>query len=248
MHYPAEPEELASTISCLLDGVAMPPGDQLARAYIVPHAELQVGGPLSARVYARLRAHAAEIERVILLGPSHTPEAQGCVVTRARAFETPLGDCPVDRDAIAMLAGDGHARVDSKLHEQEYSLEVQVPFLQIAMPGVPIVPMIVAASGIDDVVVTISAIMEHVESGGDQGGKTVIVASAELAGGPGDARTMDAVFDLAPSRIGIRDVCGAYTLRGVLGWAAHHDLRAELLGAEAGYVACALHEWLTDQR
>ena len=252
-HYPGDPKELASAIGWLLDRVQIPAGDRLAQAYIVPHAKLDVGGALAARAYARLRAHAAEVDRVILIGPSHIPDTQGCVVTRARAFSTPMGDCPVDRDVIAMLEGDGHVRVDSDLHNSEHSLEVQVPFLQAAVPGVPIVPLIVAATGSDDVVLTLSAILEYLDNreadhAGTPPGRTVIVASAELSGGPSNDRTMDAVFDLAPSRIGIRDVCGAYTLRGVLGWAAHHDLHAELLGAENGYIACALHDWLADQR
>jgi MEMO1 family protein len=247
-HYPGDPGELASTIGWLLDGTTVPSADRLAQAYIVPHAKLVTAGALAARAYARLRAHVNEIDHVIVLGPSHTPETQGCVVTRARAFATPLGECPVDRDVIAMLERDGHVRVDSDLHNSERSLEVQVPFLQVALPGVPIVPLIVAATGSDDVVVTISAILEYLETRAGGPNRTVIVASAELSGGPSNDRTMDAVFDLAPSRIGIRDVCGAYTLRGVLGWAAHHDLHAELLGADNGYIACALHDWLTDER
>ena len=36
---------------------------------------------------------------------------------------------------------------------------------------------------------------------------------------------------MAASRIAIRDACGVYALRGVIGWAEHHDLRAELLAA-----------------
>jgi len=245
-HYPGDPDALATTITRLIDNVAIPAADRLARVYIVPHAPLARSGTLAARAYARLRAHRAEVRRVLVLGPSHVPETQGCVVTRARSFQTPLGDCLVDRDVITMLEADGHVRVDSALHNAEHSLEVQLPFLQVALPGVPIVPMIVAATGSDDVVLTLSAIMEFIEATDGSAAGTVMVASAELTGGPSDSRTMDAVFDLAPSRIGIRDVCGAYTLRGVLGWAAHHDLHAELLGADAGYIACALHDWLSE--
>jgi len=245
-HYPGDPDALATTITRLIDKVTIPAADRLAQVYIVPHAPLARSGTLAARTYARLRAHRAGVRRVLVLGPSHVPETQGCVVTRARSFETPLGECRVDRDVITMLEADGHVRVDSALHNSEHSLEVQLPFLQVALPGVPIVPMIVAATGSDDVVLTLSAIMEFIEASDETPAGTVIVASAELTGGPSDSRTMDAVFDLAPSRIGIRDVCGAYTLRGVLGWAAHHDLHAELLGADAGYIACALHDWLSE--
>ena len=61
------------------------------------------------------------------------PETQGCVVTRRPVpSRHRLASAAVDRDVIAMLEADGHVRVDTALHNGEHSLEVQLPFLQVA--------------------------------------------------------------------------------------------------------------------
>jgi MEMO1 family protein len=236
---------LRSAVVDLLDGVRVRAGERLARAYLAPHSGLHVTGELSARVYARLRAHADEVSRVVLLGPMHDSIAAGCYISCAPVWETPLGPVEVDPGVIAMLEHDGHVQVDGELHCRQTSLEAQLPLLQVAAPRARIVPLLVGATGADDVVVTLSAILEHAEARAD--GETVVIATAELTGGARDARTMEAIFDLAAYRIAIRDVCGAYALRGLLGWAAHSDLRAELLAADAGYMACAFHDWLVDE-
>jgi MEMO1 family protein len=242
--YPADPDELRSAISALLDGVSVLPAERLARAYLTPHSAMDVTGVLSARVYARIRAHADAIRRVVILGPMHDAIPDGCFISRASVWESPLGTMEVDAGVTSMLEHDGHTRVDADLHARQSSLEVQLPMLQVAAPHARIVPVLVGATGIDDVVVTLSAILGYAEAQAD--GETVVIATAQLTGGRRDTRTIEAFFDLAASRIAIRDVCGAYTLRGLLGWAAHSDLRPELLGADSGNIACALHEWLLD--
>lgn len=242
--YPADPGELRSAVTALLDGVSVPASERLARAYVAPHSEMDVSGALSARVYARIRAHADAIRRVVILGPMHDGIPDGCFTSTASVWESPLGTVEVDAGVIQMLEHDGHVRVDADMHARQSSIEVQLPMLQVAAPHARIVPVLVGAVGTDDVVVTLSAIFAYAETLAD--GETVVIATAELTGGGRDTRTMEAFFDLAASRIAIRDVCGAYTLRGLLGWAAHSDLRPELLGADAGNIACALHDWLLD--
>jgi AmmeMemoRadiSam system protein B len=242
--YPADPDELRSTVTALLDGVSVPAVERLARAYVAPHSAMDVTGALSARVYARIRAHADAIRRVVILGPMHDGIPDGCFISPASVWESPLGTMEVDAGVTQMLERDGHIRMDADLHARQSSIEVQLPMLQVAAPRARIVPVLVGAAGTDDVVVTLSAIFAYAEMQAD--GETVVIATAELTGGGRDTRTMEAFFDLAASRIAIRDVCGAYTLRGLLGWAAHSDLRPELLGADAGNIACALHDWLLD--
>ncbi|HEU4422361.1 MAG TPA: AmmeMemoRadiSam system protein B, partial [Pilimelia sp.] len=44
-----------------------------------------------------------------------------------------------------------------------------------------------------------------------------------------DARTAQAVLDLAADRVGVRDACGVFALRGTLGWARRAGLRPCLL-------------------
>jgi MEMO1 family protein len=227
MFYPADPATLASTVDELLDGVDVPEGDRLAAAYVVPHAGYRFSGGVAAHVYARLRRHAARIGRVVLLGPAHKVPLKGCAVPSAERWLTPLGE--VDVDPITRgLARDGHARVDDAPHAPEHSLEVQVPFVQRALPGRPVVPVCVGVSTSDDVVVTIAALASEPD--------TVVLCSTDLShylpddqARRQDERTAGAIEALAADRIGVRDACGVFALRGTVAWAAHSGLRATRL-------------------
>jgi hypothetical protein len=156
--YPRDPSTLAATVDRLLDAVEVPDGEPLARAYVVPHAGYVYSGPTAAQVYARLRRHAARVERVVLVGPAHFVRLDGCAVPASTAWATPLGELPVETMAEAGEAGEGEGvqegeegagrsgpvRVDDAPHLPEHSLEVQLPFLQRALGRpVPILPIAV---------------------------------------------------------------------------------------------------------
>jgi MEMO1 family protein len=226
--YPAPASHLATMVDGLLDAADIPDDEPPAEAYVVPHAGYQYSGPTAARVYARLRRHAAEIQRVVLIGPAHYVPLIGCAAPSKAVWRTPLGEIRIDQAAVAALAEGGHAIVDDLPHEREHSLEVQLPFLQRVLPaGVPVVPLAVGASRPDDVLATLRAAVRP---------GTLVLCSTDLshylvleAAQRQDARTARAVLDLAPERIGVRDACGVYALRGLLAWARHHRLRSELL-------------------
>jgi len=59
------------------------------------------------------------------------------------AFATPLGEMPVDVEAVARLAKLPEFRGPASAHVREHSLEVEIPFLQATVGAVPIVPIVV---------------------------------------------------------------------------------------------------------
>jgi AmmeMemoRadiSam system protein B len=129
-----------------------------------------------------------------------------------------------------VLARDGHVAVDDTPFVPEHSLEVQLPFLQRSrLAGLRVLPVAVGQSTVDDLVVTLTAIVEAAPD-------ALLLCSTDLshyqpldAADTQDARTARAVLDLAPERIGPRDACGVFALRGMVGWARHRKLRADLL-------------------
>jgi AmmeMemoRadiSam system protein B len=202
--------------------------DDLAEAYVVPHAGYRYSGPTAAQVYARLRRHADRISRVVLIGPAHYVPLTGCAAPSVAAWATPLGEVPVDQAAVRALADAGQVAVDDDPHAPEHSLEVQLPFLQRVLPsGVPILPLVVGGSRVDEVADTLAAATEP---------GTVVLCSTDLshyldqaAARRRDERTTQAVLDLDADRIGIGDACGMYALRGLVGWAHRERLRPRLL-------------------
>jgi hypothetical protein len=230
--YPDDPVELAKHVDALLARVPLAQvSDRPARAYVVPHAPYWYSGATAAPVYSRLRAVASEVRRVILIGPSHYEPLRGCAVPSSQIWQTPLGDVQVDRELCLELARDGHVTIADSPHTAEHSLEVQLPFVQRALgPGVSVLPVAVGQATVDDVVVTLAAALEIAAAG------TVVLCSTDLshdlsqtAAQRQDGRTVQAVLALAPERIGVRDACGVYCLRGLVGWARHEGYTPTLL-------------------
>ena len=201
----------------------------------MPHGGYGESGPVAAEVYARLRLHGDRIERVILLGPRHHPAGTepvaGCVAPNATSWSTPLGRTPIDSATIRALLSDGHLSVDDHVHAGEHALEVQLPFVQAAVPHAMVLPVLVGPAAVDDVVVTLLALA-------DLNGAVVLVTS-DLGSADTIGRTLLSVLEMAPERLGNRDACGVHALRGVLGWANHRRLRAELLARRSDHVAFA---------
>ncbi|MEW8394774.1 MAG: AmmeMemoRadiSam system protein B, partial [Candidatus Thiodiazotropha sp.] len=128
LFYPGDADSLQSMVGGYLDSAAGPGNPP--KAVIVPHAGYIYSGPIAASAYARLAAAAGRISRVVLLGPSHRVPFYGLATSEADYFRTPLGDIPIDRQALeALEALPQVARLEAA-HAQEHSLEVQLPFLQ----------------------------------------------------------------------------------------------------------------------
>ncbi|HEU5107532.1 MAG TPA: AmmeMemoRadiSam system protein B [Micromonosporaceae bacterium] len=232
--YPAGSRDLAGVVDSLLDVAPAADGGAAPAAYVVPHAGYRFSGPTAARAYARLRRYAEPVRRVVLVGPAHyatqagAPLA-GCAAPEADRWATPLGEVPLDTEAARALAAAGLVTLDDRPHAPEHSLEVQVPFLQrVLAPGVPLLPVAVGRTSAEDVAALLAAAVD--------GPGTVVLCSTDLShyldretAEARDARTVRAVLDLADDRIGGRDACGAYPLRGLVAWARAAGLRAELL-------------------
>jgi len=114
-------------------------------ALVAPHAGYVYSGPTAAFGYARVRGKTPG--RVILLGVSHRYGIKGACIYREGDFETPLGSFPVDEvfcDLLAEALGEHGTResLGHIPHQDEHTLEVQLPFLWRAIGQAPIVPVL----------------------------------------------------------------------------------------------------------
>ncbi len=131
--YPGSAEALRQTVTGYLEE-AQPvelPGRPLA--LIAPHAGYHYSGPTAAQAYAMVRG--AHYSRVVLMGPLHRPiwgsQLGPFMVSRASAYATPLGHVPLDQDFIAELGRT--VPLTGVRGDEEHSLEIQLPFLQVAL-------------------------------------------------------------------------------------------------------------------
>ncbi|HEY8089671.1 MAG TPA: AmmeMemoRadiSam system protein B, partial [Polyangiaceae bacterium] len=139
--YPADSELLGRTVRALLDAAppASRPGSRAARfprAIVVPHGLLGLAGTVAAAAWSRVAPHAARYKRVVILGPSHHAQFAGLAAPFSDAFATPLGPVEVDRIGIETARCFPQLFISDEPHEQEPSLEVQLPFVQLVLPEV----------------------------------------------------------------------------------------------------------------
>jgi AmmeMemoRadiSam system protein B len=210
--YPADPGLLRADIERLIAAVA-PVSEPLAAAYIVPHAGYRYSGPVAAEVYARLAAHRGRVKRVVLVGPSHHYPLRGHAAAPYAHWETPLGEVRATPTNVV-----GSSRLP---HEAEHSLEVQLPFLQVALgDDIEVTPVAFGMSQSPDSARIIAALLD--EAGDD----AVLVCSTDLSHYHDqataerlDALTAEAIRSLRPREIGPQHACGVFALRGTLAWA-----------------------------
>lgn len=109
------------------------------KGLIVPHAGYIYSGPVAAFGYKLLKDLPKDREwKILLIGLSHSVPFSGVAVAGDGVWKTPLGDVRVKdiRDELGIAHDDEEIFLDvPEAHEQEHSLEVQVPFLQIVLDG-----------------------------------------------------------------------------------------------------------------
>jgi len=138
--YPSDPDRLRATVRGYLDGSAVAPAPEQVMCIVAPHAGYPYSGPTAGHAFRRIAGMTPR--RVMLLGPSHYFRFGGISVYDRGVWETPLGRVPVDEAFAAELV----ARFGSncpEAHTPEHALEVELPFLQVALaPGFSVVPVL----------------------------------------------------------------------------------------------------------
>lgn len=142
--YLANPKRLRHAVTGYIDDAGVEPAPERVVAIMAPHAGHEYSGPTAGYAYARVRGK--QPKRVILAGCSHRyPVATASVYERG-AFDTPLGPFPIDEAFASELAGELKSR-GTEPHQFEHSLEVQLPFFEVAFGKVPIVPVLFGGPG-----------------------------------------------------------------------------------------------------
>ncbi|RRQ20877.1 AmmeMemoRadiSam system protein B [Thiohalobacter thiocyanaticus] len=227
MFYPDDPAVLRRQVRDLL-AAAESPTEPPPKAIIAPHAGYVYSGPVAASVYGRLGRARDHIRRVVLLGPSHRVPFHGLAAPSSEAFRTPLGDIPVDTEAIAGLRDFPQVQVRDDAHALEHSLEVQLPFLQEVLGEFRLIPLVVGDASYAEV----REVLDHLWGGEE----TLIVISSDLSHyhDYDTARALDratsvAIEALAPERIDYDHACGRTPVGGLLQAARARGLHAHTL-------------------
>ncbi|MGO8793505.1 MAG: AmmeMemoRadiSam system protein B [Candidatus Sulfotelmatobacter sp.] len=109
-----------------------------ALACMAPHAGYMYSGHVAGAVFA-----AIEIPQLCLvLCPNHTGFGHALAIMSEGAWQTPLGNIPIDERFAAALKQRCPILVeDSDAHRSEHAIEVELPFLQTRQPKLNFVPI-----------------------------------------------------------------------------------------------------------
>jgi AmmeMemoRadiSam system protein B/AmmeMemoRadiSam system protein A len=173
--YPGSADELRQTVRDFLSRVPEVSFPGKPTTLISPHAGYPYAGQVAAYAYKLLEKQ--KFSTVIIIGPSHYASFSGVAVYDRGGFRTPLGVVPLDNDLISALEKrDPRIRFVDGAHTREHSLEMQLPFLQVVLPGFKLVPLLMGEQDYATCSWLARAIAESIK-----GKSVLVVASSDLS-------------------------------------------------------------------
>ncbi|MGC8595637.1 MAG: AmmeMemoRadiSam system protein B [Candidatus Kryptoniota bacterium] len=145
LFYPADKDTLKKTVDDFLVAagkITEQEKDSNIVAMICPHAGYQYSGPTAGHAYAAVRGKS--FGTVVIVSPSHREYFDGISVFSGNGYSTPLGTISIDTDLRDALCNVGEGLIEkSKIgHRNEHAIEVQLPFLQVAIGEFKLLPIV----------------------------------------------------------------------------------------------------------
>ncbi|MFZ5515536.1 MAG: AmmeMemoRadiSam system protein B [Candidatus Zhuqueibacterota bacterium] len=200
--YSSNPEKLRKEITSFLENAKKADIHGQIFALISPHAGYAYSGAVAGHAYKQVMGN--HYDAVIVIAPSHREAFHGVSVFNKNGYETPLGIVPVAKEiADSLIAQSDQIRFSWEGHRDEHSLEIQLPFLQLAIPDLKIVPIVFWDHSWENCTRLADAIAHAVKDK-----NVLIVASSDLYHGYSydecvqtDTRTLETVVELNPKKL-----------------------------------------------
>ena len=173
--YPEDPDVLKKEVKDLL-ARARSPHDPRVRGLIVPHAGYMYSGGVAAEAYKTVEGRF--FGTVVIVAFLHRAFLHGVLVDDTDFYETPLGRVPVNKDIVRLMReADPCLSVAIKKGTlEEHSLEVQLPFLQITVKDLRIVPVYMGEQSLKNAEAVAGAL-----AGSLRGKDALVVVSTDLS-------------------------------------------------------------------
>ncbi len=174
LFYSSDPQEFKEQIELAMAKVAtLGPdfSDVPLKALIVPSAGFSHSGTTALAAYQKILSR--DYKRVVVLGSSHFFSFHGIALPNSIAFETLFGQIEVDLLGINALKDNFHFHFYENAFAKEYSIEIQLPFLQYCLNDFKLLPLIVGSKvNFQEAAQVISALDD---------GETLFVVSTNLS-------------------------------------------------------------------
>lgn len=172
--YPNNPNELISDIDSYIQNIPPLLAVNDIHGLIAPHAGYVYSGKTAAFGYSELKGK--HYKTVVVLAPSHKDFFKGACIYNGTAYATPLGNIEIDKEASNKILNECHSVfMGTQGHNQEHSLEVQLPFLQIVLGDFKLVPIVIGEVKRNEIDELASALAGSVTN------DVLVVASSDLS-------------------------------------------------------------------
>jgi len=162
--YPAEKAKLLDAVNGNIANAKNIELPGKLRGLVVPHAGYVYSGPVAGYGYKLLAAHSKNVNHVILVGPSHYAAFEGACSAGFDLWETPLGKVKERKSFFPAIP---------QAHAPEHCLEVQLPFLQVALKkDFEITPLLCGDVDAGEVGKALERVIDE---------RTLLVASSDLS-------------------------------------------------------------------
>ena len=173
--YPGSGPALRRTIESYLEQVPSPEAGDAPIGLIVPHAGYMYSGQVAAHAYRQIAGHA--YDSVVIVSPVHRGIfIRAAAITAVENYRTPLGPVLLNQDLVNRL--DDAAPITLLTRDDEHSLEIQLPFLQVVLGEFDMLPVMMADQSFAFCQQLGQALAEIIR---DSGRRVLLVASTDLS-------------------------------------------------------------------
>ena len=169
--YPGDRKQLQRTIEGYFANVGEPTLGGRIQGLISPHAGYAYSGQVAAYGYKQLVGQTFDI--VVVISPMHQMAIDRYLINKSDYYETPLGKIVVEKDLAHLLKEE--VGLTTILRDTEHSLEIQLPFLQVALGEFKLLPIMVGHGDVFDCDDIVEAIVKTMK-----GRDFLLVASTDL--------------------------------------------------------------------
>ena len=174
--YPGNPDLLSRDIKGYLENARMEKIEGEIVGLVSPHAGYVYSGQVAAHAYKLLEGKS--FDTVVVVAPSHYVGFKGFSLWDRGGYRTPLGLVPVDTElSKRIMERSREVQFIPEAHVKEHSLEMQIPFLQIALKSFKLVPIVMEPDWSWESCQTLARAIAETA----RGKKVLLVASTDLS-------------------------------------------------------------------
>jgi MEMO1 family protein len=146
--YPAQPEQLTQSVDAFINNARPSAVPGTLAGVVAPHAGHLYSGGVAGHAFKLMQGMA--VDTVALIGPMHHNVSGQLLTTGHDVYWTPLGEVPVDKEALQELQAACSMPIVPIFNDPEHSLEIELPFLQrVLASGFNLIPIMIRDDSAD---------------------------------------------------------------------------------------------------